>query len=75
MSVLSLEDAARHPLVRRPDGTFPSLATVRRWISRGCSGRRLEVLRIGRTPVVTPESLARFVGATADAPSSNLGEG
>jgi len=51
--------------VRDRSGRKVHLATVHRWALRGCRGRRLETLLIGRQRMTSKEALARFFEAEA----------
>lgn len=57
---LALSEAARLPVFRHPDGSYPTPQTVARWARRGCCGIRLEARRIGREWVTSREACERF---------------
>ena len=48
-------------------GRKPSTTTLWRWARRGCKNVRLQYVRFGRQIRVTPEALAEFGRALADA--------
>lgn len=58
--VLTPAEAAWCEVLRRPDGSFPTESTVKRWIRRGCYGVRLEGRRVGRQWLTTVEACERF---------------
>lgn len=52
--LLTLPEASREIPKR------PHTATLYRWGTRGCGGRRLEIIKIGSTVYTSREALARF---------------
>lgn len=58
--------------VRDRSGRKTHLATLHRWALRGCRGRRLETLLIGRQRMTSREALHRFFEARppADQPAA-----
>jgi len=53
-SLLTLSDAAKELPSR------PNIATVFRWVSHGCRGVRLEVVKLGGKTLTSREALQRF---------------
>lgn len=56
--------------------THPSIATVTRWILRGCSGHKLRSWRYGGRRVTTPSAIREFIihlSAPADKPVADPG--
>lgn len=53
--------------VRDRSGRKTHLATLHRWALRGCRGRRLETLLIGRQRMTSKEALHRFFEAESPA--------
>ena len=63
---LSLSEAARLPVFRRADGSYPTTQTVARWVRRGVCGVKLESRRVGREWLVTEAACERFSLALAN---------
>lgn len=65
---LTLREACALPQLQR-NGRKPHLASMYRWVSRGCRGIRLESIVVAGSRCVTAEAVDRWI-AQLTAPSS-----
>jgi hypothetical protein len=59
---LTLQAAAKLPQLRR-NGRSPHIATIYRWVDRGCRGLKLESVVIGGSRCTTSEAIDRWIAA------------
>ena len=60
--MISLAEAARHPLLpRRSGGRTLHVSTLYRWATRGVAGRKLRTVKAGRTRCTSETWLREFL--------------
>lgn len=74
--LISLDEARRTLIPRRPDGRPVNPSTIWRWIHKGLAGIdgeriRLDVFYVGSRPYVTREALERFFARVTESRLAN----